>query len=66
MAATFETLRARAALLGLALLRSDGVNPVYCLGAFGDSVPTWAHSIESIDAALQVIEARQRTPALTS
>jgi hypothetical protein len=64
VAATFETLRARAALAGLALLRSDGANPIYCLGAFGDSVPTWAHSIESVEAALQSIENRQRDAVL--
>jgi hypothetical protein len=64
VAATFETLRARAAMLDLALLRSEGSSPVYCLGAFGDSVPTWAHSIESVEAALQSIENRQRDAVL--
>ncbi len=65
-AANFETLRARAALMGLSLLRSDGPTPVYCLGALGDDSPIWAHTEGAIEAALGRLEARQRAAATTN
>lgn len=63
MSAAFETLNAAALPLELTPLRSDGVNQVNCLDAFGNSVPVCAHSVESIDATQQSIEARQRVAA---
>jgi hypothetical protein len=59
MSAVYESLRARAALLGMTLLRSDNNGTsVYVLGIPGDDCPIWASSPEAVHAALSTIEAR--------
>lgn len=59
MSDAYESLRARAALLGLSLLKSEGPTPVFVLGSPDDCAPVWAHSIESVNAVLEQLERKR-------